>query len=273
MCEFCTKHGDGQVWFKNAANYAKSLIADLERRKYIAEFLNETMGKGILTIGRLETIYRKKGHIPPKIKSGFVDQAKTDHFGQVVTIEDVEEIVSKAATVVRLPCACKWASSRKESRTCYSVSYTPDTWFEGLDMGYFGLPQHEGLERVTPEAAIEQIRQLGQDGAVHSIWTMKTPFIGAICNCEPADCLGLRTLFLDMQTMYKGESVARVDADACVGCGDCETVCRFNAVHSHQISGEYKSHIHAGACHGCGNCRHQCPQDAISMIERPADLF
>lgn len=266
MCEFCTKHGDGQVWFRNAANYGRDLMADLERRKYISEFLKETMGKGIVTIGRLEAIYRKKGRLPAKLRTGFVEKAKTDHFGQVVTIEDIETIVSKAATIVRLPCACKWASSKKESRTCYSVSYTADTWYDAMDMSYFGLPDNNGLETVTKETAIEQMRQLGQDGAVHSIWTMKTPFIGAICNCEPSDCLGLRTLFLDMQTMFKGETVAKVDPDACTGCGACETICHFGAIHSHHHSGQDKAHIHVGHCFGCGNCRHHCPADAIEMV-------
>ena len=273
MCEFCTQHGDGQIWYKNAANYANDLMADLERRKYIAEFLKETMGKGIVTIGRLETIYQKKGRIPVKVRTGFVERAKADHFGQVVTIEDVEEIVSKAAAVVRLPCACRWASSKKESRSCYSVTYTAESWFEGLDTSFFGLPKDDGLERISPRTAVSQIRKLGQAGAVHSIWTMKTPFIGAICNCEPADCLGLRTLSLDIQTMHKGERVATVDEAACIGCGACEDICHFEAVHGHEVSGEYKAHIHAKACYGCGNCRHQCPENAISMIDRPMNLF
>ena len=28
MCEFCTKPGDGQIWFKNAKNYAEDPMAD-----------------------------------------------------------------------------------------------------------------------------------------------------------------------------------------------------------------------------------------------------
>ena len=43
MCEFCTKHGDGKIWFKNAANYANDLMADLNRRTYIKDFFNNTI--------------------------------------------------------------------------------------------------------------------------------------------------------------------------------------------------------------------------------------
>jgi ferredoxin len=273
MCEFCTKHGDGRVWFKNAANYAHDLMADLERRNYVADFLQQTMAEGLVTIGRLETIYQKKGRIPTRIGEGFVSTAKVDHFGQVVTIEDVEAIVSKAALVVRFPCACKWACSRKESRACYSLSYTADRWFDTLDMSWFGLPQAEGLERVSPRDALGQMRELGKAGAIHSIWTMKTPFIGAICNCEPDTCLGLRTLLLDMRTMHKGEATAAVDKSRCSGCGSCASTCRFNAIESLQVAGDCKAVVDSKACFGCGNCRLHCPEDAISMQERDIAEF
>jgi ferredoxin len=273
MCEFCTNHGDGRVWFKNAANYARDLMADLERREYVANFLQQTIGEGITTIGRLETIYRKKRRLPVKVVEAYVSTAKVDHFGQVVTLEDVEAVVSRAATVVRFPCACKWAASRKESRACYGLSYTADPWFDALDMSWFGLTQAEGFEQVSPRDAVEQMRELGRSGAVHSIWTMKTPFIGAICNCEPDTCLGLRTLLLDMRTMHKGESSAFVDGSRCSGCGNCASICRFDAIESLQESGEWRARVHPRTCFGCGNCRSRCPEDAISMVERSAADF
>ena len=268
MCEFCTKHGDGQVWFKNAANYARDLMADLERRKYIADFFSSTIHEGIVTIGRLESLYRKKNRLPERLVKAFVSKAEEDHFGQVVTIEEIREIVGKAASVVRLPCACRWASSRTEDRCCYSVSYTPETWFDAMDMSYFGLPQSEGLESVGTEEAIKQMEALGQNGAVHSIWTMKTPFIGAICNCQPADCLGLRSLSIDLATMMPGEAYAAVDAHKCNGCGACEEACHFGAIDAVSFSGEDKARIQPSECFGCGNCRHVCAEDALSMVPR-----
>ncbi|TFH48454.1 MAG: 4Fe-4S ferredoxin, partial [Methanothrix sp.] len=52
MCEFCTKHGEGKVWFKNAANYANDLMADLRRRDYIKDFFMSTIDAGVVTLGR-----------------------------------------------------------------------------------------------------------------------------------------------------------------------------------------------------------------------------
>lgn len=268
MCEFCTKHGDGKVWFKNAANYARDLMADLKRRAYIKTFFSSTIEEGAVTLGRLEALYRKKKRLPPRLVQQMESQAKEEHFGQVVTKEEIREIVGKAATVVRLPCACRWAALKKENRCCYSVSYTPDAWYGDLDMGYFGLVQDAGLERVNAETAIAQMEAMEEQGAIHTIWTMMTPFIGAICNCQPGDCLGLRTLSLQIETMFRGEQVARVDASLCLGCGACAEVCQFKAIQSREVSGTFKAVINPEQCFGCGLCRNSCPQEALSMAER-----
>ena len=268
MCEFCSEHGDGKVWFKNAENYSKDLVSDLKRRGYINDFFTSTIEEGAVTIGRLETLYSRKKRLPPRLVKAMVNRAKVEHFGQVVTMEDIRELVGKAATVVRLPCACRWATQKKENRCCFSVSYSPDAWYKDLDMGYFGLAQDQGLESLTPDQAIVQMETLEKQGAVHTIWTMMTPFIGAICNCLPKDCLGLRTLKMDVATMFRGEMVAKVNEEACIGCGACEEACHFQAIHCKRISDGDKAHVHAHACYGCGLCRNTCPTDALEMITR-----
>lgn len=268
MCEFCSEHGDGKVWFKNAENYSRDLVSDLARRDYINQFFTSTIDEGAVTIGRLEALYGKKKRLPARLVKGMVDRAKVEHFGQVVTMEDIRELVGRAATVVRLPCACRWASLKKETRCCYSVSYSADAWYKDLDMSYFGLAQDQGLESLTPEQAVAQMEELEKGGAVHTIWTMMTPFIGAICNCQPEDCLGLRTLSIDVETMFRGEMTASVDEELCTGCGACEDACHFKAVSSVHVSGEHRAHIDTTACFGCGLCRNVCPAGALSMVDR-----
>jgi ferredoxin len=268
MCEFCTKHGEGKVWFKNAANYANDLLADLRRRDYIKNFFMSTIDAGVVTLGRLEVLYQKKKALPPRLVSQMVAKAREEHFGQVVTIEDIREIVGKAATVVRMPCACRWAAMKKENRCCYSVSYSSESWYGDLDMGYFGLAQDEGLESLNREQAIAQMEELEKSGAVHTIWTMMTPFIGAICNCQPGDCLGLRTLSLDVETMFRGESVAAVDEELCNGCGTCADACQFSAIAGSQVAGGFKAVISRERCFGCGLCRNACPSQALTMVRR-----
>jgi hypothetical protein len=46
-------------------------------------------------------------------------------------------------------------------------------------MGYFGMAPDEGLESLDPDSAIRQMEEMEGQGAIHTIWTMMTPFIGA----------------------------------------------------------------------------------------------
>jgi NAD-dependent dihydropyrimidine dehydrogenase PreA subunit len=267
MCDLCTKHGDGAIWYKNAKNYANDLIADLRRRHYIQHFLESTIGEGISSLGRLETIFGKKKRLPERLVTAMVAKAKEEHFGQVVPIEDIRTILEKAATVVRMPCACRWAATKNEKRCCYSVSYAAETWHQGLDMGYFGKVQGDGFETLSKAEALVQMESLEEEGAIHTIWTMITPFIGAICNCTSRDCLGLRTLAMQVETLARGEYVARIDPDLCQGCGLCEGACQFGAISAMTMAGGNPvAVVDPLKCYGCGLCRRHCPVSAIALI-------
>ncbi len=269
MCEFCTKHGDGKVWYRNAANYAQDLLSDLKRRKYIEGFLRTTIDEGFRTLGRLETIFRRKGRLPDPVVKAMVERAKTEHFGQVLPIEEIRDLVLQSRTVVRMPCACRWATKGKEERCCYGISYGPDPWYKDIDMAYFGMAHDEGLESLAPEEAVVQMDSLEDHGAVHTIWTMMTPFIGAVCNCSLEDCLAMRTLAgIGVETMARAEQAAAVNAELCDGCGLCAPQCQFGAIESVQEQGSFKAVVLADRCFGCGLCRRHCPTGAMTLVQR-----
>lgn len=269
MCDLCAKHGDGKIWYKNAVNYSQDLLADLERRRYIENFLTTAFSEGFRTLGRLETIYRKKGRLPEAVKTAMVAKAKAEHFGQVLPIEEISEVVRRARTVVRMPCACRWNIGKKEERCCYAVSYGPGAWYKDIDMGCFGMASDEGLESLSADTALDQMKAMETDGAVHTIWTMMTPFIGAICNCSPDECLAMRTLSrTTVETMERAEQVATVDEALCAGCGLCDTRCHFRAIESVTRSGISCARVDPHSCFGCGLCRGACDAGAISLVSR-----
>lgn len=269
MCEFCSKHGEGKIWYKNASNYAQDLLSDLTRRKYIKNFLSSAFSEGFQTLGRLETIFRKRGRLPRAVKAAMLNKAKEEHFGQVLPIEEISELVEKARTIVRMPCACRWNIQKEDVRCCYAISYGPEAWYKDIDMGYFGKTSDEGLETLDPGVAIKQMEDMEEKGSVHTIWTMMTPFIGAICNCSPEDCLAMRTLTrIDVETMERAEYVARVDEAICDGCGLCDMHCHFDAIGSIKESGRSVARIDPEKCFGCGLCRRACGAGAISLVPR-----
>lgn len=269
MCQFCSEHGEGKIWYLNASNYAVELLAELERRRFIEHFYHRVIVKGNREVSLLEKGFLKKLGIPSAIKEKIVRDSKKTHFGQVLPLEDVDRVLAMAQTITRVACGCRWAKEKKESRLCYGVTLGVPAWTDFVDMDFFGSPDLARFETLDRDQALENIRAADKQGYVHSVWTFGTPFIGAICNCEPSYCLALRTTVgLGLASMFRAEYVAEVSDGTCTGCGACQEQCHFRAL-SYDDDGFCR--IDREKCYGCGVCRAVCPSDAIQLHERRLD--
>jgi len=63
---------------------------------------------------------------------------------------------------------------------------------------------------------------------------------------------------------FWGGSLAEIVSDECVGCEDCQAVCRFNAV-AQDTQHAWAYRIDPLACDGCAACVYACPQGSIHM--------
>ena len=59
--------------------------------------------------------------------------------------------------------------------------------------------------------------------------------------------------------------VSVVDPDKCNGCGICERVCPYDAIHLKEVSGVIKAQNRPASCKGCGLCAASCPSKAVDM--------
>ena len=64
-----------------------------------------------------------------------------------------------------------------------------------------------------------------------------------------------------VQQKFTGNSIAKVDKEKCTGCGICEKLCRFDAIHIK----EKTAVVDEVACDGCTLCEIACPVGAITM--------
>ncbi len=60
---------------------------------------------------------------------------------------------------------------------------------------------------------------------------------------------------------FMGGDKASIDPGKCIGCGKCETGCRFDAIQV--IDG--KAAVNDYACEGCGVCAYVCPAKAVKL--------
>jgi NAD-dependent dihydropyrimidine dehydrogenase PreA subunit len=197
---------------------------------------------------------------------------KKIHFGQIVPIEEIEQIFGFVNSIVRVACICRHVTLGKEKRYCYGISLSPDGGklaeiYRNLDKNFFSGPDVTGFEKLTKDEAISSFHTHEHEGLCHSVWTFHTPFIGGICNCDRSDCLAMRTTVTHATpVMFRGEYVAEIDLDACAGCRECMRVCQFGAV-TYSASNK-KAVIDQKWCYGCGICRSACKKNAIRLEER-----
>ena len=258
MCEFCTQHGEGKKWYLNMENYSQDLLEQDGRRDYMIEFLNTFTERVPSEMAQVESF----SHTPlAHPMNWYLTKAqKKSHFGQVVLIEEVEQIFKQVAGVIRLPCVCRRVTTgNQNARYCYGLT---------LDQRLrTSLDDSFNLEILSPERALESVEKLDKEGLVHSVWTFKTPYIGGLCNCDQ-DCMAFRITHERgyFQNMFRGEHIASVDPEACNGCKVCIRQCQFGAMRYSATN--KKVLIDPRACYGCGVCRAGCHRNAILMRPR-----
>ena len=262
MCEFCIQHGEGKKWYLNMRNYSRELFEEQHRRKFAEDFTvnmdvkystkitHVDIAGGWPIIGRFARYYAFR-------------KFRSDHWGQAIPIEDLEQVVDMQSSIVRLPCICRKLTTGREYRYCFGI---------GIDIDHHGIlgkyPDFlEGLEVMSKEETKEILRKFDKQGLVHSIWTFKAPFIGAICNCDQ-DCMGFRIQMNNNlpSIMFRGEYVASVDWELCSGCKKCLQNCQFGAISYSYIT--KRATIDMRKCYGCGVCRAVCDKEAIILKSR-----
>lgn len=262
MCEMCIKHGEGKKWYEVMRNYSQELAAQNKSEQFMREFILNFQNNTIKSIGKLDRLKRSNSIAYRFYRKMGTMHMKKIHFGQVVPLEDAEMIVDMVQSISRVPCACRYATTGKlNGRYCLSLGIDPNK--------ILGDYPHlkEQFETLTPEQAKALLREFDQKGLVHSIWTFMTPFIGGICNCD-RDCVAYRCQVTAdlMQCMFKGEYIADIDPEQCIGCRNCQKICQFGAV-EYSVS-SHKCYVNPRKCYGCGVCRSACKKEAVTILDK-----
>lgn len=277
MCEFCTQHGEGKKWYLQMKNYAEELLHEelsaaqkqivkarsrIEWNNRIIEWFSLPAITGTPMIRPDSRGSSTSSSKPRPSEDEIVEQRKIEHFGQVLPIEDVEEVIDMVESITRLPCGCRFISIGKaDKRYCFGF---------GIDtQGILGrYPDASlSLEVLGKEEAKKIFREYDAEGLVHSIWTGVTPYVIGMCNCD-RDCMAYRGYIEEggAPSFFRAEYVCQVDWEFCTGCKSCMSQCQFGAQFYSSTLG--KVYIDAKRCFGCGVCRATCPKDAISLLPR-----
>ena len=265
MCEFCHEHGEGKKWYLQAKNYSQELWND-ERRQFTGGFLEKIEENAVTGLVALDKLMVSDPAAAKAAMASGEQEQKRNHWGQVVPLEEIEQILDMNVSVVRFPCVCRSTlRGVYDARYCFGTAAFQSG--SGLILQY--PDWSTDLEVLTAEEAKKAIQKLDRNGLVHTVWTMITPYIGGICNCNVNDCMALKMgLRYGNRGFFKAEYIATIDWESCSGCRDCMKLCNFGAISYSPLV--EKCYIDQFQCYGCGVCRALCNRDAISLRDRNA---
>jgi ferredoxin len=130
-----------------------------------------------------------------------------------------------------------------------------------------GAFDHSQVDRaITKEEALQILHEAEEAGLVHSTGNYVERHY-YVCNCCTCSCGILRGVaeFGVPTAVAKADFRAAVEAEVCIGCGDCVERCQFEAL---SVPGEICA-VDEVRCVGCGVCATVCPTDALHLERRP----
>ncbi|MEE9616842.1 MAG: 4Fe-4S binding protein [Anaerolineae bacterium] len=119
---------------------------------------------------------------------------------------------------------------------------------------------------ITKEEALRILHEAEEAGLVHCPGNYRDG-VYYICNCGTCCCGILRGVaeFGIPTAIAHSDFHTVVDAEECIGCGDCIERCQFGAL----AVPEDICVVDYAHCVGCGLCATVCPTDALCLERRP----
>jgi Pyruvate/2-oxoacid:ferredoxin oxidoreductase delta subunit len=194
--------------------------------------------------------------------------AKLVSINQDIRIEDLEQVIpyAKARAIVMknpdhiavLECPCR--SSKKDPCLPLDVCLVV-----GEPFASFIIAHHPQKARwITPTEAIEILKAERSRGHVsHAFFkdAMLERFY-AICNCCKCCCGAMNAHRNGTPMLASSGYLAQVDIEMCLGCGECQVICPFEAIEVEHLNAV----VDMDACMGCGVCVEHCAQEALDLV-------
>jgi len=180
----------------------------------------------------------------------------------VVPYQLARDIVLKNPDhIVVFDCPCR--SARKNPCTPMDVCMVMGEPFASLVLEH----NEKRSRRITSDEAVAILKAENARGHVHHAF-FKDVALGrfyAICNCCSCCCGAMAAQRHGVEMLASSGYVVHVDAEACVGCGNCASYCQFGALKARERTLQIKT----ARCMGCGACVSKCPKQALSLKADP----
>jgi len=181
----------------------------------------------------------------------------------VATHEDIRAYVEASpGPFARMTCICRHGRDLLGEK-CKQTSLRDNCLT--LNMAARMIVKHGLGHFISREEVLELLDQADKDGLVLQPENTKQPlFVCCCCGC----CCGVLTSakqFPNPAEYFSSNFLARVKADDCEACGECEVRCQMDAI---RTATDGKSEVDQARCIGCALCVATCPSGAMQLEKK-----
>ena len=229
----------------HAVKVAASTLAHPQKNTYHAKVLNRDLARKIITLDRKVEMRQAETIIPYQ------------------TANDI--ILRQPKAIAVMNCACR----ELQENPCAPMEVC--LWIGDPFVSFIVEHHPEKARRIDEEEALSIIETSDKEGYVHHAFFKKE--MGnrfyCICNCCSCCCLAMQAWHKGFKNQLRPSGFAAVvDAEKCIGCGECEEACPFKAVSLDPETD--RAVVDFDTCMGCGICAGRCETGSISLKREPA---
>jgi ferredoxin len=186
------------------------------------------------------------------------------HALQVLDYERASAVIRSAAHIAISLCYCrhKMAHVGRDCSAPKEICMTFNTTAASLI-------KHGHARRVDAPECIDLLKQAQACNLVQFGENVQQR-VNFICNCCGCCCEAMLAIQrFGLLRPIHSNFIARIDAAACTGCGQCNEICPVRAIGPAAGNGGGTPTVDSNMCLGCGVCVRNCPSGAIRLDPRP----
>ena len=178
----------------------------------------------------------------------------------IFSYEEVERYINQTDMITLSSCYCRH-EHRLLDRGC---EYPDDVCLQFGPFARFVRDRGFGRE-ITREEAREVMKRSADAGLIATSSNTRER-IDFICNCCTCCCGVLRSVKISGAPVRSVSSnfQAEVEAESCIGCGDCVERCQMDAI---SLVDDIAK-VDPERCLGCGVCIRACSTESLTLVRR-----